>query len=73
MLVNEMSPTEAADNWELPLAAIEEVIEYCSTHESLLKQEAQEGRRWLQEKGVLLEPANSWLMKILRIKSWLFY
>ena len=56
MIVNEMSPTEAADNWELPLAAIEEVIEYCSTHESLLKQEAQEGRRRLQEKGVLLEP-----------------
>ena len=49
MIVNEMTPQEAADNWELPLAAIEEVIEYCSSHQQLLKQEAKEGLRRLEE------------------------
>ncbi|MGK7877133.1 MAG: hypothetical protein AB4426_28715 [Xenococcaceae cyanobacterium] len=56
MIVNEMSQEEAADNWELPLAAIHEVIEYCETHQELLKQEALSGRRRLEEKGVSLEP-----------------
>jgi uncharacterized protein (DUF433 family) len=56
MVVNEMTPAEAADNWELPLSAIAEVIEYCSTHQPLLKREAQEGRRRLEATGVPLEP-----------------
>jgi uncharacterized protein (DUF433 family) len=49
MIVNEMTPQEVADDWELPLAAIEEVIEYCSTHQQILKQEAEEGLRRLEE------------------------
>ena len=56
MVVNKMTPIEAANNWELPLAVIAEVIEYCSTHQQLLKREAQEGRRRLEAKGVPLEP-----------------
>jgi uncharacterized protein (DUF433 family) len=56
MIVNEITPEEAVDNWELPLAAIQEIIEYCQTHQELLKQEASEGRRRLEEKGVPLEP-----------------
>lgn len=56
MIVNHETPSEAADNWDLPLAAIQEVIEYCSTHQELLKHEAVEGRRRLEEKGVGLEP-----------------
>ena len=56
MIANEMSPEETADNWELPLAAVKEVIEYCETHQDLLKKEAEEGRRRLEEKGVSLEP-----------------
>lgn len=56
MIVNEITPEEAVDNWELPLAAIQEVIEYCQTHQELLKSEAQEERRRLEAKGVLLEP-----------------
>ena len=48
MIVNEMTPQETAEDWELPLAAIEEVIEYCLTHEELLKQEAEEGLRRLE-------------------------
>lgn len=56
MMVNSETPTEAAASWDLPLAAISEVIEYCSTHQELLKQEAREERRRLEAKGVALEP-----------------
>ncbi len=55
LIVNEETPEEAAENWELPLAAIEEVIEYCQTHQELLKQEAREERRIVLE-GVTVEP-----------------
>lgn len=58
-IANEMSPEEAADNWELPLAAIEEVFRYCQTHQDLLKMEAEEERLRLQEKGVSLEPKTT--------------
>ncbi len=52
MLSNQLSPEQAADNWELPLAAIHEVIRYCETHQDLLRLEAEEERDRLQEKGV---------------------
>jgi uncharacterized protein (DUF433 family) len=55
MMVNEMSPEEAADNWDLPLAAVREAIEYCESHQDLLTKEAQEERRRLEEKGISLE------------------
>ena len=47
MLVNGDTPEEAADNWDLPLAAIEEAIHYCETHRELLQQEAEEEGRYL--------------------------
>jgi uncharacterized protein (DUF433 family) len=56
MLDNEETPEEAAENWDLPLAAVYEIIEYCQTNQQLLRQEALEERRWLEEKGVSLEP-----------------
>lgn len=56
MIVNNETLEEAADNWDLSLAAIEEVIKYCETHQELLKQEAREERRRLEEKGFILEP-----------------
>ncbi|TVQ44267.1 MAG: hypothetical protein EA365_10555 [Gloeocapsa sp. DLM2.Bin57] len=59
MIVNEMTPSEAADNWDLPLAAVREVIEYCETHQELLRREAQEERRRLEEKGINLEPKTT--------------
>lgn len=58
MLVNEMTPEEVADSKDLPLEAVYEAIEYCETHAELLKQEAQEERRFLEERGVVLEPQN---------------
>ena len=55
MIVNNETPAEAAENWDLPLAAIEEVIEYCQNHQELLEQEAAEERRIVLE-GVTIEP-----------------
>jgi uncharacterized protein (DUF433 family) len=56
MLVNELTPEEVAENKELPLAAVKEAIEYCETHQDLLKREAEEERRKLEAKGISLEP-----------------
>ncbi len=56
MIVNEMTPEEAALNWDLPLAAVYEAIEYCETFQPLLKREAEEERRRLEAKGISLEP-----------------
>ncbi|MDY6803485.1 MAG: hypothetical protein SXA11_06715 [Cyanobacteriota bacterium] len=53
-IANEMSPEEAADNWDLPLAAIQEAFRYCQTHQDLLKMEAEEERYRLEEKEVSL-------------------
>ncbi len=55
MIVNEETPEEAAENWDLPLEAIAEVIKYCESHQELLKQEAAEERRIVLE-GVTIEP-----------------
>ena len=56
MQVEEMTPEETAEDWDLPLAAVEEAIEYCQTHQDLLKQEAEEERRHLEAAGINLEP-----------------
>jgi hypothetical protein len=56
MLVNEMTPEEVAESKELPLAAVMEAIEYCQTHQELLKKEAEAERRYLEERGVVVEP-----------------
>jgi len=46
MLVNEMTPEEVAESKELPLAAVMEAIEYCQTHQELLRKEAEAERRY---------------------------
>ena len=55
MIANEMSVEEAADNWNLPLEAINEVIRYCESHNDLLKLEADEENYRLVAKGVSFE------------------
>ena len=42
MITNGMSVDEAADNWDLPLDSINEVVRYCESHQDLLKLEADE-------------------------------
>ena len=54
-IANEMSPEEAAENWDLPIAAIQEVMHYCEMHQELLQLEAEEERYRLEAKGVSLE------------------
>jgi len=58
MIVNSMSLEQAAENWDLPLAAIDEAVQYCQTHQDLVKLEAEEERHRLREKGVSLEPKS---------------
>jgi hypothetical protein len=60
MQANEMSPEEAADNWHLPVEAIEEISRYCAGHRALLEMEAEEERRRLLQEGVPLEPAAAY-------------
>ena len=62
IIVNNEILAEAAENWDLSLAAIEEVIEllpsfndYCQSHQKLLEQEAAQERRIVLE-GVTIEP-----------------
>jgi len=55
ILSNQMSNEEAADNWDLPLDAIYEVIRYCESHQELLKLEADEEQYRLTTKGVSFE------------------
>jgi uncharacterized protein (DUF433 family) len=56
MIVNEMTLEEAADNWDLPIEAIQEAIQYCETHQDLLQEESEVERRYLEERGISLEP-----------------
>jgi uncharacterized protein (DUF433 family) len=58
-LVNEWSIEETADNWDLPVEAVSEAIEYCQTHQELLAQEADEERHYLEENGVSIEPKTT--------------
>ncbi len=55
MIVNNETVEEAADNWDLPIAAIQEIIDYCQTHQELLKLEAAKERQIVLE-GVTVEP-----------------
>ncbi|MBD2490563.1 hypothetical protein [Aulosira sp. FACHB-615] len=59
MMVNQMSPEEAAENWDLPISAIYEAISYCESHQELLKLESDEERHRLEAKGVPLESTNA--------------
>lgn len=51
-----MTPKEAAQNWELPMEAIQECIHYCEANEELIWQEIREEREYLLSKGYRLEP-----------------
>jgi uncharacterized protein (DUF433 family) len=59
MMTNDMSAEQAAENWDLPLAAIYETINYCENNRELLKLEADEERYRLEARGVSLEPTTA--------------
>jgi hypothetical protein len=52
MIANKLSVDEAADNWDLPVEAIHEILEYCENNKVLLEMDANEELRRLEEKGI---------------------
>jgi hypothetical protein len=54
MQTNRMSPSDAAENWDLPLEAINEIVSYCQQNQALLHAEAEEERLHLLQNGVTL-------------------
>lgn len=49
MLVNEMTPEESAEDWDLPLEAVLEAIEYCQTYKALIAAESERERASLDK------------------------
>ena len=78
MVVNNMTTEQAADNWDLPITVIREILDYCVSnacqrhrHQDLIALEAAEERHRIEAKGVRLEPqpianyASSLFIKML--------
>ncbi|MEM8639775.1 MAG: hypothetical protein AAGG51_13310 [Cyanobacteria bacterium P01_G01_bin.54] len=59
MQANQMTVEVAAENWDLPVAAIQEVVQYCESNQELLRLEAAEELQRLQAAGVRLEPVST--------------
>ncbi|WP_208095508.1 hypothetical protein [Nostoc sp. 106C] len=55
MQLNTLSPEEAAENFSLPIAAVNEIIRYCEANHELIKMEAEEERYRLEQQGVRVE------------------
>jgi hypothetical protein len=55
---NDLTLEQAAEEYELPTQAIEEVRRYCEANAALIALEADEERRRLQDAGVSLAPAS---------------
>jgi hypothetical protein len=47
-----MGPREAAENWDLPLEACEEIFAYCEANKALIEAEANEERQRLKRANV---------------------
>ncbi|MEM8720149.1 MAG: hypothetical protein AAGE84_12660 [Cyanobacteria bacterium P01_G01_bin.39] len=59
MLVEKMTPEEAAYNWDLSIDEVKEAIAYCETNQEVIQQDAEAERRYLEERGVELEPKTA--------------
>jgi uncharacterized protein (DUF433 family) len=55
---NRMTPEEASNQLDLPLAAISEALTYYAENRALIELEASEERRRLAERGLPLEPKD---------------
>lgn len=55
---NNLSEEDAANDFDLPLPAIKEALQYYALNKELIELEALEEKRSLQEKGYKLEPQN---------------
>lgn len=54
-LTNDMGAREAAQNWDLPLEACEEIFAYCEANRALIESEASEERQRLKQADVDVE------------------
>lgn len=52
---NGLGAAEAAENWNLPLPAVEEALAYGEANQALIQAEADEERQRLRGEGVALE------------------
>ena len=55
---NRYTPEQASEELELPLAAINEALEYYAENRELIEMEASEERRLIGERGYPLEPKD---------------
>lgn len=51
-LTNGMGVREAAENWDLPLEACDEIFAYCEGNKALIESEVSEERQRLKRAGV---------------------
>jgi hypothetical protein len=56
MIVNQESTEQTAQNWDLPVEAVAEIVEYCRKNTALLDSEDREERRRAQALGICIEP-----------------
>ena len=59
MLANNQTIEEAADNWDLPVEAVQEAVRYCEQNSELLTQEAETEKQSLETSGISLVKRTS--------------
>ena len=58
MRADDLTPEQAAEDMDLPLAQIKEAQVYYQLHRDLIEQEAEEEKQALRCEGIPLEPAS---------------
>ena len=59
MLANKRDFKETAENWELPVEAVMEIVRYCEANRELIGMDAEEEKRLMEDQGVSLVRAVS--------------
>ena len=59
MLADGMSAEEAAQDWELPVEAVQEAVAWCEANRELIAADAAEERRAAHESGIQVEPPTA--------------
>jgi hypothetical protein len=58
MVANGQTPAQAAEEWDLPEAAVYEAVRWCEANRALLDMEAKEEARRVTSTGARLAPAR---------------
>lgn len=59
MLANKRDIKDTAENWDIPIEAVMEIVRYCEANQELIGMEAEEEKRLLEDHGVSLVRAVS--------------